>query len=321
VAEDGDVKSGNGLYTQFLLQELKKPVAKIEDVFKRVRFNVRKQSDGRQIPWESTSLEDDFFFNNGQVVPPPKSDAQQREQAFNEQRAQWDRIKTSRNADDFYAFLQQYPSGPLSEAVQERLEQLAKARITAAPARGREAEADAVSSSRPRFRIGDSRSYEYRDGLTGLVVRRETQTITALRDDVVEINNWAIVQTLNGSFIRNDQGISFDPPLLTVPIDDLTIGKKWVARSQQSRAMPPVQGWVENDSRVTAYEEVTVPAGTFKAYRIESQIRAQSGLVGQHTTWFVKGYGPVRVVRKARTRTGQDDSYTRDLVTQTRAPA
>jgi uncharacterized caspase-like protein len=65
VAEDGDVKSGNGLYTKFLLQELKRPTAKIEDVFKRVRLNVRKQSNGRQIPWESTSLEDDFFFNDG----------------------------------------------------------------------------------------------------------------------------------------------------------------------------------------------------------------------------------------------------------------
>jgi len=47
------------------LQELKRPTAKIEDVFKRVRLNVRKQSNGRQIPWESTSLEDDFFFNDG----------------------------------------------------------------------------------------------------------------------------------------------------------------------------------------------------------------------------------------------------------------
>ena len=65
VAEDGNEKTGNGLYTQFLLQELKRPTAKIEDVFKRVRLNVRKQSNGRQIPWESTSLEDDFFFNDG----------------------------------------------------------------------------------------------------------------------------------------------------------------------------------------------------------------------------------------------------------------
>jgi uncharacterized caspase-like protein len=64
VAEDGEA-NGNGLYTQYLLQELRKPTEKIEDVFKRVRLQVRQKSEGRQIPWESTSLEDDFYFNDG----------------------------------------------------------------------------------------------------------------------------------------------------------------------------------------------------------------------------------------------------------------
>ena len=64
VAEDGEA-DGNGLYTQYLLQELRKPTEKIEDVFKRVRLQVRQKSEGRQIPWESTSLEDDFYFNDG----------------------------------------------------------------------------------------------------------------------------------------------------------------------------------------------------------------------------------------------------------------
>lgn len=64
VAEDGDSESGNGLFTQFLIKELQKP-AKIEDVFKRVRLQVRQKSQGRQIPWDSSSLEDDFAFNDG----------------------------------------------------------------------------------------------------------------------------------------------------------------------------------------------------------------------------------------------------------------
>lgn len=64
VAEDGDETSGNGLFTQFLLKELQKP-ARIEDVFKRVRLQVRQKSQGRQIPWDSSSLEDDFAFNDG----------------------------------------------------------------------------------------------------------------------------------------------------------------------------------------------------------------------------------------------------------------
>ena len=64
VAEDGDVEGGNGLFTQYLLKELQKP-ARIEDVFKRVRLQVRQKSQGRQIPWDSSSLEDDFSFNDG----------------------------------------------------------------------------------------------------------------------------------------------------------------------------------------------------------------------------------------------------------------
>lgn len=65
VAEDGDEATGNGLFTHFLLKELQRP-ARIEDVFKRVRLQVRQKSQGRQIPWDSSSLEDDFAFNDGQ---------------------------------------------------------------------------------------------------------------------------------------------------------------------------------------------------------------------------------------------------------------
>jgi Caspase domain len=64
VAEDGDEDTGHGLFTQFLVKELQRP-ARIEDVFKRVRLQVRQRSEGRQIPWDSSSLEEDFSFNDG----------------------------------------------------------------------------------------------------------------------------------------------------------------------------------------------------------------------------------------------------------------
>ena len=63
VASDGE--GINGLYTEYLLKEITVPEAKVEDVFKRVRLQVRRRTNGQQIPWESTSLEEDFFF-----VPP-----------------------------------------------------------------------------------------------------------------------------------------------------------------------------------------------------------------------------------------------------------
>lgn len=60
VASDGT--GSNGLYTQNLLEAMRKPGLKVEDVFKQVRVAVRRDSGGKQVPWESTSLEGDLYF-------------------------------------------------------------------------------------------------------------------------------------------------------------------------------------------------------------------------------------------------------------------
>ncbi len=60
VASDGSGQ--NGLYTEEFLTAMRTNGSKIEDVFKAVRSNVRKKSNGEQIPWENTSLEGDFYF-------------------------------------------------------------------------------------------------------------------------------------------------------------------------------------------------------------------------------------------------------------------
>ena len=67
VASDG--AGANGLFTENLLREMRDPEAKIEDVFKRTRLKVRLASKGQQVPWESTSLEEDFYFNAKGLSP------------------------------------------------------------------------------------------------------------------------------------------------------------------------------------------------------------------------------------------------------------
>ena len=77
VASDG--RGSNGLYTQHLLANIERPGLPIEEVFKRVRLGVRLDSNGGQVPWESTSLEGDFSFfaasptakTGPTVLPPP----------------------------------------------------------------------------------------------------------------------------------------------------------------------------------------------------------------------------------------------------------
>ncbi len=61
VAADGE--GANGLYTEELLQALRVPGLKVEEVFKQVRMAVAKRSKGAQTPWESSSLTGDLVVN------------------------------------------------------------------------------------------------------------------------------------------------------------------------------------------------------------------------------------------------------------------
>jgi Caspase domain len=60
VARDGSGK--NGLYTEELVRHLRTPGLRLEDVFKLTRVNVKTRSDGKQVPWENSSIDGDFFF-------------------------------------------------------------------------------------------------------------------------------------------------------------------------------------------------------------------------------------------------------------------
>ncbi|CCD97752.1 caspase family protein [Bradyrhizobium sp. STM 3809] len=59
-AEDGS--GDNSPYTTALLQAAREPGLPIEEAFKRVRVAVNKATEGRQTPWDSSSLTEDFRF-------------------------------------------------------------------------------------------------------------------------------------------------------------------------------------------------------------------------------------------------------------------
>jgi hypothetical protein len=61
-ASDG--AGSNGLYTAALLENIKTPDITILQMFQNVRRTVSDKSNKLQIPWESTSLTNDFYFVN-----------------------------------------------------------------------------------------------------------------------------------------------------------------------------------------------------------------------------------------------------------------
>lgn len=340
VAEDGVVGS-NGLYTGYLLRELTRPTAKIEDVFKRVRLQVRQTSKGRQVPWESTSLEEDFFFNDGVkhtfrvedldlLSPQARADEerlaalrrqeweqaraadkaaeklskkQAEELAFQREKADWDRIATSHNPDDFYQYLLRYPSGSISELANAALERLASAQTK--PVADRDGMVQVPGKD--RFRLGDKYYFYVRNDLTK-ASRLGVMTVTAVNEDTVEVNNGQDLYTREGATIRNRFLSKMDPPRLDLPAGDYAVGKRWKYRSLKTTALGKDAGnvvGVSGTSQITALEQVTVPAGTFKAYRLELEEFSDDGTYVKVTRWMLPDWGfPIKLHREVRPRWG-----------------
>lgn len=119
VAQDGDGE--NGLYTSNLLREFAVRGARLEDAFKRVRLNVRLASQGMQVPWESTSLEEDvYLFPSARMK---LSDAEQ-DQQLEQEISSWMRVRASNDLEQLAGFIREYPSGSVSELAQARLNRL-----------------------------------------------------------------------------------------------------------------------------------------------------------------------------------------------------
>jgi caspase domain-containing protein len=63
-AEDGN--GADSPYTTALLKSAREPGLSIEEAFKRVRVSVNQATEGRQTPWDSSSLTNEFSFFGGQ---------------------------------------------------------------------------------------------------------------------------------------------------------------------------------------------------------------------------------------------------------------
>jgi formylglycine-generating enzyme required for sulfatase activity len=123
VASDGTGR--NGLYTQELLKHIQMSELNIEQVFKQVRIAVRSKTQGKQIPWESSSLEGDFYFSAS--VPKPDAIKSNTSPAFDPASIElsfWESIKNSGDADDFKAYLEKYPGGAFVALARNKIRSL-----------------------------------------------------------------------------------------------------------------------------------------------------------------------------------------------------
>lgn len=296
VAADGDETSENGLYTRFLVQELKKPFSRVEDVFKRVKLQVRLHSAGSQIPSDSSSLDEDFSFDKGFAKVEPEN-SRLRQQRYDAERVDWNRIKASQQASDFFGFLQRYPNGFTSEMAQFRADQLQRPLLVAQRPRDG---ISALSSGVNRYAQGDQYTLLTTDLLTK-IVRREVQKVTFANNDRVEINGGSTVYDQMGALVRDDSGVK-DPPILMIPAD-ISLGKRW------SSAFTNVLGGytvrVNADFKTVALEDLDIPGARIKTYKVDiSGFGSVNGRSGSFTGTLWIEPTTMRLVRYDRTLRG-----------------
>ncbi|CAN5352203.1 caspase family protein [soil metagenome] len=125
-AEDGT--GGNSPYTAALLKAGREPGLSIEDAFKRVRVSVNHDTDGRQTPWESSSLVSDFrLFGTGDAAAKPavekRTVAQWRKELQGMPVAQANELIVADGTDEAYeAFVALYAEPPFGPQAREWLD-------------------------------------------------------------------------------------------------------------------------------------------------------------------------------------------------------
>ena len=120
-AQDGN--NGHSPYTNAFLRLAREPNLPIEQLFKRVRLEVNATTDGRQTPWESSSLTSDFYFFGDTTVAASRAPANEPvvQMASNlpnrSVRQAYDFVLSEGRPDYYEEFIRLYPRDPLCDRI------------------------------------------------------------------------------------------------------------------------------------------------------------------------------------------------------------
>jgi uncharacterized caspase-like protein len=263
-ASDGEGK--NGLFTENLLREMRVSGAKLEDVFKRVRLKVRLKSQGMQVPWESTSLEEDFYFVQDKTAAEPVASADDKAKQFSDELAFWTSAQQTATVPAVEAYLVRYPNGSFSQLAQVLLDSLLQRRgekkVQAVSSSGNpfsKGSANAVGN----YTLGDSYQFERRDLYTDVVESVVTDIVSDIAEGQIVFNGGELILDLLGNELKS-RSTRFLSPAQFFPAE-YGVGHKW--RTQY--------GWIRRDGvpsemdmqfRIVGRERFTNSAGSFDAF-------------------------------------------------------
>ena len=124
-AQDGD--GNHSPYTSAFLNIARVPNLPIEQLFKRVRLEVNHATNGRQTPWESSSLTSDFYFFGDTIMAagraPDRTPIMQMASNLPSRsvRQAYDYVLSEGSPEHYEEFIRLYPHDPLCDHVRALL--------------------------------------------------------------------------------------------------------------------------------------------------------------------------------------------------------
>ena len=159
----------------------------------------------------------------------------------------------------------------------------------------------------PEIKVGDHWKQEQKDKRTGNKESEINRTVTAVTATLVEgtenDGKFAMTSELN-PVESTTVVISGDPKFLSFPLE---VGKKWSFKYNFANKTNEGKGRVQLDAEVLAYEKVTVPAGSFDAFRIQAKGFWNNDASRQNgRSKFIYWYAPAA---RSVVRTEYEDGY------------
>jgi hypothetical protein len=116
------------------------------------------------------------------------------------------------------------------------------------------------------MRLGDSYQYRRINTSTG-EAKTLLQTVTGITDSVVEFNKGKFTTDLLGNHLTDKDG-TYSPS--QVYCNDYAIGKEWKTRFGYTFPDGRTTDVIEMNCKVVAREAITIPAGTFDAFKVQA---------------------------------------------------
>lgn len=289
LAADAGGGAANSVYAANLGKHLLTPGLPVEQVFKRVREGVVRDTKAAQVPWESSSLQGEFAFVPGvaQATTAAADTEAAGELAF------WNSIQAANRADEYRAYLRQYPSGRFAALAQTRVAAFsAPATPTVAAPGTTAARADALP------RAGDTWRYRVQDQF------RIGDLFVTAKVDAVDARGVAETWSTTSDAKLRTTLVSLEPGFSALPGWTLTPPEfapylQAALPLRPGQRLPEIARRVEQvlvqlAGRVEGEEEVVVAAGRFRALKLVMRGQAAtrgSGRAGtvsvEHVVWYV----------------------------------